>query len=131
MVKEINEILNAMLNSESEAIIVKTPDELREILSNAKEEIRQFDHHTTWDDVSDMTFAEAISVLSRLANSDGRDWSARPHLVQACQAENGEYRCMYDIFKDLATVWDGICSMERLRLDVKALRKEKDNEADS
>lgn len=84
-VKEINEILNTMLNSESEAIIVKTPDELREILSNAKEEIRQFDHHTTWDDVRNMTAAEAISILSRLANSDGRDWSARPHLAKACQ----------------------------------------------
>lgn len=49
----------------------------------------------------DMTAAEAISVLSRLANSDGRDWSARPHLAKACQ------------------------------MAIEALRKEKDNEADS
>ena len=76
-------------------------------------------------------FAEAISVLSGLVNTDGRDWSARPHLVQTCQAKNGEYRCVYDIFKDLATIWDGICSMERLRSDIEALRRENDNEADS
>lgn len=80
---------------------MKTPDELREIIANAKEEVRQFDHHTTWDDVQDMTITEAINVLSRLANTDGRDWSARPHLAKACQ------------------------------MAIEALRREKDNEADS
>ena len=80
---------------------MKTPDELREIIANAKEEVRQFDHHTTWDDVKDMTTAEAISVLSRLANTDGKDWSARPRLAKACQ------------------------------MAIEALRREKDDEADS
>ena len=46
---------------------------------------RRFDHHTTWEDVQDMTVDEAVMVLSRLANSDGREWSARPHLAKACQ----------------------------------------------
>ena len=91
---------------------MKTPDELREIIANAKEEVGQFDHNTMLSaDEKVAAFAKAISVFS--------------------QDENGEYRCMYDIFKDLATVWDGICSMERLRSDIEALRRENDNEADS
>ena len=51
----------------------------------AKHQHRTFDHHTTWDDVVDMTIDEAIAILSRFANSDGKEWSARPHLAKACQ----------------------------------------------
>lgn len=47
--------------------------------------MRTFDHHTTWDDVKDMTTEEAIHILSRYANTDGKEWSARPHLAKACQ----------------------------------------------
>ena len=47
--------------------------------------VRHFDHHTTWKDVEDMTIDEAVVILLRYANSDGREWSARPHLAKACQ----------------------------------------------
>ncbi|MCM1235748.1 MAG: hypothetical protein NC489_37105 [Ruminococcus flavefaciens] len=32
-----------------------------------------------------MTIEEAIAILSKDANSDGRDWSARPHRKKAAQ----------------------------------------------
>ena len=47
--------------------------------------MRQFGIDTTWDDVQDMTTEEAIAILSKHANSDGKDWSARPHMAKACQ----------------------------------------------
>ena len=47
--------------------------------------VRHFDHRTTWQDVTDMTFDEALFILSRHANSDGKEWSARPQLARACQ----------------------------------------------
>ena len=47
--------------------------------------MRKFDHNTTWDDVKDMTAEEAIAILSRDANSDGSDWTARPHRAKAAQ----------------------------------------------
>lgn len=47
--------------------------------------MRRFDASTTWSDVSDMTVEEAISILSKYAKTDGRDWSARPHMARACQ----------------------------------------------
>lgn len=47
--------------------------------------MRTFDHNTTLDDVQDMTTEEAISVLSHDANSDGKDFSARPHKMKAAQ----------------------------------------------
>lgn len=47
--------------------------------------MRQFDAHTTWEDVQDMTVEEAIAVLSYDADSDGKEWSARPHKAKAAQ----------------------------------------------
>lgn len=47
--------------------------------------IRKFDHRTTWEDVQNMTIEEAIDVLSFDANSDDKDWSARPHKARAAQ----------------------------------------------
>lgn len=47
--------------------------------------MRHFDHTTTEDDIKDMTKQEAISILSKYAESDGKDWSARPHMAKACQ----------------------------------------------
>lgn len=47
--------------------------------------MRHFDMHTTWDEVQDMTIEEAIAILSHDANSDGRDFSARPHKARAAQ----------------------------------------------
>lgn len=47
--------------------------------------IRHFDHRTTWADVKDMTFDEVLAILSRHANSDGKEWSARPQFARACQ----------------------------------------------
>lgn len=47
--------------------------------------MRNFDYHTTIDDVQDMTIEEAISVLSHDANSDGKDFSARLHKQKAAQ----------------------------------------------
>lgn len=46
--------------------------------------LRTFGINTTWDDVKDMTIDEAISILSKHANSDGGPWSARPHMAKAC-----------------------------------------------
>lgn len=47
--------------------------------------VRKFDHNTTLEDVKDMTIDEAISVLQFDANSDGKEWSARPHKAKAAQ----------------------------------------------
>lgn len=47
--------------------------------------MRKFDIHTTDDDVKDMTIDEAINILQRDANSDGKEWSARPHKRKAAQ----------------------------------------------
>ena len=47
--------------------------------------MRQFDAHTTWEDVQNMTVEEAIVVLSHDADSDGKEWSARPHKAKAAQ----------------------------------------------
>lgn len=47
--------------------------------------MRQFDAHTTWEDVQNMTVEEAIAVLSYDADSDGKEWSARPHKAKAAQ----------------------------------------------
>ena len=47
--------------------------------------IRIFGVDTTWEDVKDMTPEEAIIILSKYAYSDGKDWSARPHMAKACQ----------------------------------------------
>ena len=47
--------------------------------------MRTFDHNTTWNEVQDMTAEEAIHILSRDANSDGKEWSARPHKKRAAQ----------------------------------------------
>lgn len=47
--------------------------------------MRKFDIHTTEDDVKDMTIDEAISILQKDAQSDGKEWSARPHRKKAAQ----------------------------------------------
>lgn len=47
--------------------------------------MREFDHSTTWADVKDMTIEEAIEVLKFDAESDGKEFSARPHKARAAQ----------------------------------------------
>lgn len=47
--------------------------------------MRQFDHRTTWEEVQDMTVEEAITILSQDAQSDGKNWTARPHKAKAAQ----------------------------------------------
>lgn len=47
--------------------------------------MRKFGIDTTEDDVKDMTIDEAISILQKDANSDGKEWSARPHRKKAAQ----------------------------------------------
>jgi len=47
--------------------------------------MRKFDHNSTWEDVQNMTIEEAIAVLSHDADSDGKEWSARPHKGKAAQ----------------------------------------------
>jgi len=47
--------------------------------------MREFDIHSTWKDVEDMTAEEAIHILERHAKTDGKQWSARPHMAKACQ----------------------------------------------
>ena len=47
--------------------------------------MRKFDHNSTWEDVQNMTIEEAIAVLSHDADSDGKEWSARPHKAKAAQ----------------------------------------------
>lgn len=47
--------------------------------------MRNFDRFATWEDVQDMTIEEAIAILSHDANSDGKEWSARPHKAKAAQ----------------------------------------------
>jgi hypothetical protein len=47
--------------------------------------MRKFDHTSTEQDVQDMTIEEAIFILSKDANSDGKTWSARPHKRKAAQ----------------------------------------------
>lgn len=47
--------------------------------------MREFNMHSTWDSVEDMTINEAIYILSKDANSDGDTWSARPHKAKAAQ----------------------------------------------
>lgn len=47
--------------------------------------MRKFGVDTTEDDVKDMTIDEAISILQKDAQSDGKEWSARPHRKKAAQ----------------------------------------------
>lgn len=47
--------------------------------------VRKFNQHVTWEDVEDMSIDEAKCILSHYANTDGKDWSARPSLARACQ----------------------------------------------
>lgn len=47
--------------------------------------MRNFGCNTTWEDVQDMTIEEAIAILSHDANSDGKEWQARPHKAKAAQ----------------------------------------------
>lgn len=47
--------------------------------------MREFDRNTTWEDVQDMTIEEAIAILSKDAESNGKSWSARPHKAKAAQ----------------------------------------------
>ncbi|MBQ7277296.1 MAG: hypothetical protein IJS58_08640 [Bacilli bacterium] len=47
--------------------------------------MREFNHNSTWDSVEDMTINEAINILSHDANSNDKDWSARPHKAKAAQ----------------------------------------------
>jgi len=47
--------------------------------------MRTFGPNTTWEEVQDMTIAEAIAILSKYAVSTGEDWTARPHMAKACQ----------------------------------------------
>ena len=63
--------------------------------------MRQFGVHTTAEDVKDMTIEEAIAVLSHDANSDGEEWSARPHKQKAAQMAIEALRFMQDHYETI------------------------------
>lgn len=64
--------------------------------------MRNFDYNTSWEDVKDMTIEEAIYILSRDANSDGKEWQARPHKAKAAQiAIDAMKRMQYDTSNEI------------------------------
>lgn len=68
--------------------------------------VRHWDwHQVTWKNVADMTPYEAMYYLSRYANSDGGDWSARAQFAMACrigiEAIRKSQRSDYDVMKEI------------------------------